>query len=318
MVDFGVSLDTTPPYVTVDQLPAYVDDDFNVTWSGSDSGGSGIAYYDVQYQIPGEGWQNWRLHTTDTSAAFNGAQNGSIYQFRARAADNAGNVQQYGGTQTQTTVDSEAPNVSVNPLPQYTFSPSFLISWSGTDNGGSGIAYYDVQYKIVGGSWQDWLDRTTATGAQFTGGRDGLTYRFRVRGVDYVGNSQPLGAHQAETTVELNSPVADVQPFPESLVHTDSFAVSWSGQAEPGKTILYYDIYYRFDNGAWQPWLQQTQNTTEIFNAPDGDGVYAFEARATDDYGVVEPLSGQAQATVAVDAVAPFVVPRFWFPFMGG
>ena len=316
VVDYGVSTDTTPPYATVDQLSTYVDDDFNVTWSGSDSGGSGIAYYDVQYQIPGDGWQDWQLHTTATSANFAGGQNGVTYQFRARAVDNAGNVQEYGDVQAQTTVDSQAPSVTVNPLPQYSFSPAFTISWSGTDNGGSGIAYYDVQYKIVGGSWQDWLKKTSATSAQFTGAHDGLTYRFRARGVDYVGNAQSLGDHQAETTVELNGPVSDVLPFAEDLIHTDSFAVSWNGQAEPGKTILYYDVYYRFNDGAWEPWLLQTQNTTEVFTASQGDGVYAFEARATDDYGTVEALSGQAQATLGVDAVAPFLKPIVWLPFI--
>ncbi|MEZ4675311.1 MAG: fibronectin type III domain-containing protein [Caldilineaceae bacterium] len=315
VVDYSVSIDTIPPYASVDPLSPYVDSNFNVTWSGQDeSGGSGIAYYDVQYLVPGEDWQNWLMHTTATSGTYYGGQNGVTYQFRTRAVDNAGNVQAFGGAQSQTIVDSAAPIVTVNPLPEYTFSAGFTVSWSGTDNGGSGIAYYDVQYRRDGSTWQNWQMGTTATSAQFTGGQDGVTYRFRARGVDFVGNVQPLDVHQAETTVELKGPASHMLPFADVIVHSDSFPISWSGQAEPGKSILYYDVYVRFDDGPWQLWLAQTQNTSATFDAQQGDGLYTFEVRATDNEGASEMLTGKPEATITVDAVAPFIVPMAWLP----
>ncbi|MCB0122367.1 MAG: fibronectin type III domain-containing protein [Caldilineaceae bacterium] len=317
VVDYSVSIDATPPDATVNPLPTFVNDQFDVTWRGQDnSGGSGIAYYNVQYLIPGDNWQDWLMHVTATSGTFYGAQNGVTYQFRVRAVDNAGNVQSFGGAQAQTIVDAVAPTASVNALPTYTFSSAFVVSWGGTDNGGSGIAYYDVQYRTNDGTWQNWQVQTTATSAQFTGGHDGVTYRFRARGVDQVGNVQPLGVHQAETTIELNGPSSRIFPFANDLIHSDTFTVSWLGQAEPGKRVLYYDIYYRFDNGSWQLWLAQTPNTSAPFTAQQGDGVYQFEVQAVDNEGAAEPLTGQPEATVVVDAVAPFIVPVAWLPMI--
>ncbi len=66
---------------------------FTVSWSGSDSGGSGYALrYDVQYKDTtlGAGWTNWKNDTTLTSGYFIGDP-GHIYQFRSRARDGAGN-----------------------------------------------------------------------------------------------------------------------------------------------------------------------------------------------------------------------------------
>lgn len=317
VVDYSVSVDTTPPYATVNPLPTYVNDQFDVTWSGQDeSGGSGIAYYDVQYLVPDDGWQDWLMHVTATAGTFYGAQNGVTYQFRVRAVDNAGNVQPFGGAQAQTIIDAVAPTVSVNALPTYTFSSAFVVSWSGTDNGGSGIAHYDVQYRTPDGTWQNWQTETTATSAQFTGGHDGVTYRFRARGVDNVGNVQPLGVHQAETTVELSGPSSRVFPFADTIVHIDNFTVGWVGQAEPGKSVLYYNVYDRVDEGPWQLWLAQTTATSATFPAQQGDGIYQFEVQAVDNYGATEALTGQPEATIIVDAVAPFIVERALLPII--
>jgi hypothetical protein len=294
VIDYTVNLDTTAPVVTVDPLPQYVSANFNVTWSGTDIGGSGIDYYDVQYMIPGQGWQNWQMHTTANAAMFYGGQNGVTYEFRARGVDWAGNVQAFGGVQAQTMVDSVAPYAAVDALPQYSFYPAFYVTWNGSDNaGGSGIAYYDVQYRVNGGSWRNWHLNVSFTSAQLTGAQDSTFYEFRVRAVDNVGNAQAFGEPQAATTVETAPPTSIILPFPTPVVHNDSFLVNWSGQAEPGKTILYYDVQYRFNNGPWVVWQQQTQATSALFNAVQGDGLYGFEVRASDNYGVTESFSGR-------------------------
>jgi hypothetical protein len=315
VIDYTVSLDTTPPSVTVNALPQFVSANFNVTWSGTDFGGSGIAYYDVQYMIPGQGWQDWQMHTTATSTVFQGGQNGVTYEFRARGVDNAGNVQPFNGAQAQTTVDSAPPFATVNPLPQYTFFSAFNVTWQGSDNpGGSGLAYYDVQYRIDGGSWQNWQLHVTYTGAQFTGAHDGTRYEFRVRAVDNVGNAQPFGQAQASTTVEIAPPTSHILPFSAPVLHTEIFPVSWVGQAEPGKSILYYDVRYRFDDGPWVILLHQTTENSVSFNASQGDGVYDFQVRATDNYGEVEPFTSASGAAVAVDMQPPFITQQMWIP----
>jgi hypothetical protein len=318
-VDYTESTDNTPPEASVDPLPAWSQRNFTVAWSGTDFGGSGIAYYDVEYNANGGPWSDFVKHTTSNSAEFEGGQNGVTYQFRCRAVDYAGNVQDWGPAQTQTKVDSIAPTASVEELPEYTYTQAFDVSWSGSDNlGGSGIAGYDVQFQQNGGPWQDWLDGTTQTRAQFTGAQDDGVYGFRASGIDVAGNVQSfsLGA-QAQTIVETSSPRSIINPFKPTVTQEDSFPVSWTGWTAPGLTIVSYDVWYQFNNSPWINWLPQTALTSaEFTDLNPEDGVYGFEVQAKDSGGRVEKFHGVAEARIAVDRHPPFIEPRIYLPLV--
>jgi hypothetical protein len=88
----STTVEALPPTSTVNLLPAYWRGDLTVSWGGSDSGGSGIATYDVQYR-DGEGgtWTDWQMGTTAVFATYNGTA-GHTYFFRARATDRAQNL----------------------------------------------------------------------------------------------------------------------------------------------------------------------------------------------------------------------------------
>ncbi len=70
-----------------------------------------------------------------------------------------------------TVCDNQAPAATVEVLP--TYSPSyFLVSWNGTDTAPSGcdpsgIASFDVEYRINGSSWQQWKNQTQSTSNHF-------------------------------------------------------------------------------------------------------------------------------------------------------
>lgn len=315
-IDFTEHTDDDPPQVSIDALPQWSPHRFIVTWSGADPGGSGIAYYDVEYRVPGEGWIQWRYHTGDTSAEFVGGANGTTYEFRARGVDNAGNVQSWGpNAQASTRVDSVPPSVTVEPLPTISFASSAVISWSGSDDaGGSGIQTYDVQYQIDGGSWQDWLVGTTATSSLATGGQTGVTYGFRARATDNVGNVQPWSATaQATTKVDTQAPVASILPFPAAVTGADQFLVRWTGDSSPSTLIVAYDVRYRFGDGPWTAWQSQTQLTQASFTALQPvDGVYCFQAQTTDTAGRTSGYMGQQ--CIAVDREPPYIEPLLWLP----
>ena len=64
-----------------------------VAWSGSDAH-SGVAHYDVQYQVEPDGaWTNWLVDTASTQGLFIHAAPGQFYAFRCRAVDRVGNVE---------------------------------------------------------------------------------------------------------------------------------------------------------------------------------------------------------------------------------
>lgn len=64
---------------------------FSINWVGTDSNGSGIAGYQIQYRRNDTaGYSNWKTWVTTKSATFTGKP-GYTYYFRVRAKDNAGN-----------------------------------------------------------------------------------------------------------------------------------------------------------------------------------------------------------------------------------
>jgi hypothetical protein len=197
--------DNQPPSVAVNPLPQFSPRNFTVSWAGSDPGGAGIAHYDVQFQVDGGDWIDWQMGTTATNADFTGGQSGRTYGFRARGVDNAGNIEPFGEAEASTTVNVNAPTTQVDPLPSITTTPSFTVSWSGSDIG-SGIAHYDVRYRINDGGWALWQQQTIATSAVFTTQADGL-YEFEARAVDRAGLVEPfIGAVEAWTVVDARAP----------------------------------------------------------------------------------------------------------------
>ncbi|MCB0063521.1 MAG: fibronectin type III domain-containing protein, partial [Caldilineaceae bacterium] len=212
LVDYTAIDDDQPPRITVDPLPAYTGRNFTVTWSGDDPGEAGIAYYDIQYRVDGGDWIDWLTEVTRTVEEFPSAQNGRTYEFRARGVDEVGNVEPFGEAEAATTVDTLPPETTVIALPASTDEPSFTVSWAGTDNGGSGIQYYDVRYQVNNGSWLLWQERTTATSALFRAPADGF-YAFEARAVDNRGNVEEWRGAEAAITVDMNPPFLTVQAY---------------------------------------------------------------------------------------------------------
>lgn len=201
--------------------------------------------------------------------------------------------------------DLEVPTSEVAPLPNYV-PPDFIVSWSGEDRGGAGIASYDVQYRVDGGEWIVWLTDVAFTSASFEGGENGRLYEFRVRARDRAGNLEPFGGAEASTTVDSEPPTSTASCM-SGVIRERSFNVFWTGEDE-GAGILYYDVRYRIDGGEWIPWQQQTIATSATFTTME-DGQYEFEARAVDQLGLKEPFTGQPQASITVDAREPFTEP---------
>ncbi|NOY08712.1 MAG: hypothetical protein GXP33_07710 [Spirochaetes bacterium] len=122
--------DTTPPTAEISGLAAtQTSNNFTVSWTGSDTESS-IAYYDVQYRVGINAWQDWQVLTTGTSAGFTG-NNGQAYSFRVRAHDSSGNIGSWpDSTAAETVINSMSASMSLSA------SPSSL-SFSSTDNSAS-------------------------------------------------------------------------------------------------------------------------------------------------------------------------------------
>ena len=104
--------DKTPPVSRVLPLPVWSSNtDIPVRWAGDDNAdGAGIVSYDVQSRVAPNGqWSDWKTGTQDTSATFTG-EDSFTYEFRSRARDGAGNVEDWPAqADAYTTVDTRPP-----------------------------------------------------------------------------------------------------------------------------------------------------------------------------------------------------------------
>jgi Tol biopolymer transport system component len=196
------TVDATAPTSSIAPLPVSSASPIAVHWSGSDAGGSGLKEFDVQVKVGSGSWSNWLLGTTQTSALYP-ATGGQQVAFRVRGHDHAYNVPEWASVaQRATTVEALPPKTSLTTLAPYTRADSRIaVSWGGFDPGGSGIASYDLQYRLNNGPWTNWLLDSTLTGALLEiAGLAGDTVGLRVRARDHAQNLESWPTSPSGTT----------------------------------------------------------------------------------------------------------------------
>jgi hypothetical protein len=168
-----------------------------LTLSANDAG-SGVS--EMCFSNNGSSWSTWESYATSkTWTVTSGDGTKTVY---VRYQDNVGNISpSYNDT---ITLDTTAPSSSASS-PASTSVPSFNVTWSGTD-GLSGIATYDVQYRVgSSGTWTTWLPGTSGTSAVFGPTspvvvENGETYYFRVRARDNAGNLEAYPGNDGDTS----------------------------------------------------------------------------------------------------------------------
>jgi len=147
-------VETAHPHSGIVNLPTYNMNNSGliVSWDGRDSGGSGIADYDVQYNLNNSGWTDWIIGTTSPSGLFTQGMNGDTVQFRVRARDRALNLEPWSdedvwqttfytwGAWGTITDNGGAPIVGA----QVTMSPEGIDITSSDEEGGYGGYVEDI------------------------------------------------------------------------------------------------------------------------------------------------------------------------------
>jgi uncharacterized repeat protein (TIGR01451 family) len=199
--------DIQAPSSQVSSLPLQSPGPVRLSWSGVDTGGSGVRSYDVQVKEGNSGiWVNWLIGVANTYGEYPGI-GGRTYAFRSRAHDNAFNTEPWAiNSDATTTVENIPPETAVSTLYPFTKKGNiFPVNWSGIDPGNSGIQNYDIQYRIGNSIWADWLvdtSNTSDTWYEWSGGEVGETVYFRSRAVDFAQNQEvwPTGDGDTATT----------------------------------------------------------------------------------------------------------------------
>ena len=167
----------------------------------------------------GQGFVTFTIKPKSTTTTGVVIHNGAIITFDTEAPINTNTV--------SNTIDAQAPNSAVDSLPATQSSPTFNISWSGSDvPSGSGLLNYDIYYSANDGPYQLSVSGTTATSTQFIG-EPNTTYRFYSIARDNAGNVEAVpSSPDAVTTVGTpppNPPTANAA----TSVTSSSFISNW-------------------------------------------------------------------------------------------
>ncbi len=204
--------------------------------------------------------------------------------------------------------DTTGPQARVRALPLFSTSTLVNVAWEGQDeDGGSGLANFDVQYRLAGqNDWRDWVTTTQSRAAQFAG-ENGKLYLFRARATDLAGNKGQYPANeQASTRLDSLPPSVRVEAL--AAYSAEHFLVRWPAFDNVAGQSVLCDVQYRQgEDGPWTDWQLGNSAGSAIFKGESGL-TYYFRARATDYAGNQGefPLAAQAstRAMTAYNSLA--------------
>lgn len=288
-------------------------DEFAVTWDSHEPDwgsadtsvgiGTSTGWVEIDISNLARRWQNGS--EPNDGVIILGDENPSEHQ-RAFYSRNANNGQhpQLIVDYSQAAPDREPPNTRfVHPLNRYQQHDQFRVEWDADDRGGSGVDYYDIQYREAGQDWRSWLNHTRQTDNSFVG-QEGITYEFRGRAVDHAGNVESFPDNpQASTTIDTLPPTVTMQQL-QSFTGGGSIQLSWSG-TDIASGVRAYDLQYRLVDGNWNDLLINTTQTTYTFNGTHGQQLI-FRVRAFDNANHASAWDAPGSvASTTIDAVAP-------------
>jgi len=196
---------------------------------------------EMRFKNDGEAWSAWEPYAATKNWTLPSGDGAKTIQ--AQFKDANGNLSQE--VSDTIIVDATAPAASLQ-TPRITTNVTklarFKVTWAAADPApSSGISSYDVQYKIVGGDWQDWTAGTTAASAYFSG-RPGTNYAFRVRARDVAGNTgEYSGVRRTIVPFDNNSQISSRRGFGrlQTLGGSSYYLNTIRYSTEPDDSIVY-------------------------------------------------------------------------------
>ncbi|CAN2158799.1 Listeria/Bacterioides repeat [Candidatus Nanopelagicaceae bacterium] len=230
--------------------------------------------------------------------------NGTPYTFTSTATNATGTSASSSSASTAVTPAS-APSAPLGVAGSGTGGSS-TITWSApSDNGGSAITDYIVEYRIAtSGTWTTFSDGvSTATSASVTGLTAGSSYEFRVTAKNLIGNS----------LASFTSPVVGTLPAAPSIsgvtAGNKQVTVTWNAPTHLGSGTLSGDEYIvtAYDSqgneaGTCEP--TSGQRTCVVTGLSNGS-TYTFKVEAITTVGSSDQSSASAAATPSTTPSAP-------------
>jgi YVTN family beta-propeller protein len=209
---------STTPGVVRNVVAESSDESLTISFDApSDNGGRAISNYEFTL----DGGATW-MDVPENPFMITGLENGEEYDVRVRSYNGNG-----AGISSAQTMAVPSTTASAPGRPQGTAGiRSAELTWTApSDDGGSAITDYVIQYSTNdGNTWQDVDDTvSTATSVLISSLTGGQTYRFRVIPINLAGRGAPSDASEPITPASPASITGDTvdNPVAAPVVATD-------------------------------------------------------------------------------------------------
>jgi len=313
-------LDTTPPVMPGSGLNAVVasSTQINLTWTAaSDSGGSGLAGYKIERCQGSATCTNFSQIQQQAGLTFHHGSlaANTIYRYRVRAYDNAGNNSTtYSNIVTATTsADTTAPSQPTNLVATAASGTQINLTWTGsTDSGGSNLSGYKIE-RCQGAGCSNFAQIGTSATAGYSD--SGLTastsYSYRVRAYDGAGNNSTNYSNTASATTpaDITAPTTP-SSLAASATSSTQINLTWTGSTDSGGSGLAGYKIERCQNAGCSNFAQIGTSTSASYSDSGraSTTTYVYRVRAYDNAGNNSTsYSNSASATTLADTSAPTV-----------
>lgn len=184
------------------------------------------------------------------------------------------------------TIDAAAPSSQMNPIQVDQATGNFLLSWSGSEASGSGLANFDVYISDNGGTFEALLEESTLTEIPFVPELNHV-YAFYTRARDNAGNVEDAPATPDVSTAGLDVSFVSVSVSPASVLENGSGVLTFTFQRS-GYTAVPRTVSFTVGGSATQGLDYQAAGATS-FTATTGTVTFA---------------AGATMATITVDPTA--------------
>ncbi|XNS28122.1 tandem-95 repeat protein [Citricoccus nitrophenolicus] len=220
----------------------------DLTWTAPVNRGSPISSYTVEISpAPPNGVS--QKSVSGTSTTWEGLTNGTAYQFRIQAVNDADRPSEFSGWSSSITPAGKP----MQPLaPSASRAESAVnggvanVSWRAPNNNGATISGYTLNV-YEGGSFLKSLT-TSGTSQQVTGLKTTASYTFSVEATNRVGTSEASARSTAVTP--YGRPKAPSRPSIKATGKNNTIEVNFKAGSANGSPITGYQ--YQVSGGSWQ------------------------------------------------------------------
>jgi fibronectin type 3 domain-containing protein len=296
---FATTDTTAPTTPGTPSLSVVSSSQINLSWTAS-TDNVGVTGYRVERCSGSATCSSYSQIATPSSNSYSdtGLTASTIYRYRVRAVDAAGNLSAYStaaNATTQAPTDVTPPTISSVTISGVTASGA-TITWTTNESANTQVDYgLTASY---GNSTALNSSLVTSHSATLSGLSAGTSYHYRVKSADAAGNLA-VSADNTFTTQTLPDTTAPSVPtgLSASATSQSQIQLSWSASTDPtgaGQIVSGVSGYQVFRGGTL---LNTTASTAFLDSGLTPGTNYSYQVTAVDNAGNTSAKSGSVNAT---------------------